>query len=78
MHACSAVSYSFGAYQAPLSKGFSSQEYWSKLPCPPPADLPDPGIERASLMSPALTGRSCTTSTTWEAQIRLHNKSVWQ
>ena len=31
--------------QAPLSKGFSSQEYWSGLPCPPPGDLPDPGIE---------------------------------
>ena len=53
----------FIAYQVPLSKGFSSQEYWSKLLCLPPADLPDPGIEFASLMSPALAGRSCTTST---------------
>ena len=44
----------FIAHQAPLSKGFSSQEYWSKLPCPPLADLPDPGIESASLKSPAL------------------------
>ena len=34
----------------------SQQEYWSGLPCPPPGDLPDPGIEPASLMSPALAG----------------------
>ena len=40
--------------QAPLSMGFSRQEYWSGLPCPPPGDLPDPGIEPASLASPAL------------------------
>ena len=33
------------ACQAPLSMGFSRQEYWSGLPCPPPGDLPDPGIE---------------------------------
>ena len=36
------------AYQAPLSMGFSRQEYWSGLPFPPPGDLPDPGIEAAS------------------------------
>ena len=35
--------------QALLSKGFSRQEYWSGLPCPPPGDLPDPGIEPTSL-----------------------------
>ena len=34
------------------------QEYWSGLPCPPPGDLPNPGIKPASLMSPALAGRS--------------------
>ena len=33
------------AYQAPLSKGFSRQKYWSGLPCPPAGDLPNPGIE---------------------------------
>ena len=38
------------ALRAPLSKGFSRQEYWSGLPCPPPADLPHPGIKP---MSPA-------------------------
>ena len=36
------------ARQAPLSMGFSRQEYWSGLPCPPPGDLPDPGIEPRS------------------------------
>ena len=33
------------AHQAPLSMAFSRQEYWSGLPCLPPGDLPDPGIE---------------------------------
>ena len=36
------------ARQAPLSMGFSRQEYWSGLPCLPPGDLPDPGTEPAS------------------------------
>ena len=53
--------------QAPLSMGFSRQEYWSRLPCPPPGDLPNPGIEPTSLMSPALAGMFFTTSATWEA-----------
>ena len=38
------------AYRAPLSMGFPRQEHWSGLPCPPPGELPDPGIE---LESPA-------------------------
>ena len=38
--------------QAPLPRGLSRQECQSKLPCPPPGDLPDPGIEPASLTSP--------------------------
>ena len=37
------------AHQAPLSMGFSRQEYWSGLPSPSPGDLPDPGIEPRSL-----------------------------
>ena len=41
-------------HEAPLSKGFSRQEYWSGLPCPPPGGLPDPGIEPASPVTPAL------------------------
>ena len=36
------------AYQAPLSMGFSRQEYWSGLPLPSPGDLPAPGIESRS------------------------------
>ena len=49
------------ASQAPLSMGFPRQEYWSWLPCPPPGDLPDPGIKSVSPMSPALEGRLFTT-----------------
>ena len=52
------------ARQASLSMGFSRQEYWSGLPCPPPGDLPDPGTELLSLMSPALVGGFFTTSAT--------------
>ena len=55
------------AHQAPLSMGFSRQEYWRGFPCPSPGDLPDQGIEPASLASPALPGRFFTMSTTWEA-----------
>ena len=47
---------------------FSRQEYWSGLPGPSPGDLPNPGIEPASLMSPALAGRFFTTSATQEVQ----------
>ena len=46
--------------------GFSRQECWSGLPCPPPGDLADSGIKNASLISPALAGMFFTTSTTWE------------
>ena len=50
-----------GAHQAPLSMGFPRQEYWSALPCPPPRDLPDPGMEPVSPASPALAGGFFTT-----------------
>ena len=56
------------AHQALLSMGFSRQEYWSGLPCPPAGDLPDPEIEPTSLMSPSLAGVFFITSATWEAQ----------
>ena len=49
------------AHQAPLTMGFSRQEYWSGLPCPPPENLPDPKIKPTSLMSPALAGVFFTT-----------------
>ena len=52
------------ACQAPLSKGFFRQEYWSGLPYPPPGEFPDPGIKLVFLLSPALAGRFLTTSTT--------------
>ena len=54
------------AHQAPLSMGFSRQEYWSGLPCPPPEDLPDLGTELMCLASPTLAGGSFTSSATWE------------
>ena len=56
-------------YSSPGSSvmGYSRQEYWSGLPFPPLGDIPDPGIEPASLVSPALAGGFFTTSTTWEA-----------
>ena len=50
------------ARQALLSKGFSRQEYWSGLPCPPPGCLPDPGVKPTSLVSSALAGRFFTTT----------------
>ena len=53
-------------HQAPLSMGFSRQEYWSGLPSPSPGDLPDPGTEPLSLMSLAFAHRFFTTSATWE------------
>ena len=52
---------------APLSMGFSKQEYWSGLPFPPSGYPPDPEVEPASPVSPALAGGLCTTSATWEA-----------
>ena len=47
---------------------FSMQEHWSRLPCHPSGDLPNPGIEPVFLMSPALAGGFFTTTATWEAQ----------
>ena len=52
------------ARQALLLVGFSRQEYRSGLLCPPPGDLPDPGIKPGSLMFPALAGGFFTTSIT--------------
>ena len=55
------------AHQAPLFMEFSRQEYWSGLPCPPPGNFPNPGMEPSSLTSPSLEGGFFTTSATWEA-----------
>ena len=61
MHACYVASIVFDsttprtvARQAPLTIGFSRQEYWSGLPCPPPGDLSNSGIEPTTLMASAL------------------------
>ena len=51
------------AHQAPLSMGFSRQEYWSDLPVPSPGYLPNPGIESTSFAPPVLTSRFFTTAT---------------
>ena len=56
------------AHQASLSMGFSRQEYWSAFPCPPSGDLPDPGIEPVSLVSPALAAGFFHIRATLEAQ----------
>ena len=52
--------------------GFSRQEYWKGLPSPPPGDLPHPGMEAASLLSPELAGGFFTTSATWPKKICCH------
>ena len=59
------------AHEAPLTMGFSRQEYWSGLPCCPPGDLPNPGIKPMSLASSALAGVFFTTSATWEVWLVL-------
>ena len=67
------------ALQAPLSMGFSRPEYWSGLPCPPPGDLPDPGIKPGS---PVLAGRFFTMSHQGSPEISLEiskfmNQQSW-
>ena len=49
------------ACHAPLSMGFPRREYWSGLPFPPPGNLPDPGIEPTSPVSPTLQVNSLPT-----------------
>ena len=68
--------------QAPLSLGFSRQEYWSGLPCPPLRGLPDPGVVLMSLKSLAFASGFLTSSATWEApelmRQRLHeDRACW-
>ena len=64
------------AHWAPLSMGFFRQEYWSGLPCPPPGDLLNPGIEPGS---PALAGGFFTTNAIWKPQragSAPHNRAI--
>ena len=60
------------AHQAPLSMGFSRQEYWSGLPFPPPGDLPNPGIKPEAPTSPALVGGFFTTEPTESPKYRVY------
>ena len=71
------------AHQAPLSLGFSRQEYWNGLPFPSP-DLLDPGIKPASPAFLALAGGICTTeppgkpySTHWRCPVHFGRVSKW-
>ena len=64
------------ASQASLFMGFPRQEHWSRLPCHPPGDLPNPEIKPATLASPALAGRFFTTSATWETHWCPHLTSI--
>ena len=61
------------AHYAPLSMGFSREEYWSGLPFPTPGDLPDSGMEPMSPASPALAGRFFTT----EPSGNESTESIW-
>ena len=65
------------ACQAPLSMGFSRQEYWSGLSFPSPGDHPDPGIEPASLASPALASRFFATAPPGKPSVRIH-ELIWR
>ena len=66
------------ALQAPLSMGFSRQEWWSGLSRPLPGELPHPGIELMSLKSPVLTGGFFSISATWEAPTKVHPPLIVQ
>ena len=55
---------------------FSRQEHWSGLPVPPPGDLPTPGIETASPVSPALAGGSFTTGPSEKPKCFLHPQKL--
>ena len=65
------------SHWAPLSMGYSRQEYWRGLPCSSSGDLTHSGFKPMSVMSPALAGGFFTTSATWEAPQCLRFKSKW-
>ena len=64
------------AHQAPLSMGYSRQEYWSGLPFPPPRDLPGPRTEPSSPVSPALAGRFFTTEQPGKPHLSLDKAQI--
>ena len=65
------------ARQAPLSMGFSRQEYWSGLPCPPPGDLPDPRIKSSSPAAPALQAYSLSPSHLGSPSLHVRLAKSW-
>ena len=60
----------------PSVQGFSRQEYWNELPCPPAGDIPNPGIEPTYFMCPPLAGGFFITSTTIYSLIQFANLSL--
>ena len=62
-------------HQAPLSMGFSRQEYWSGLPCPSSGDPPNPGMEHISLLSPVLYNKCPMGSPS--LHLELHYSNHW-
>ena len=79
---CSAVSDSLQFpwtvyHQAPLSMGFSRQEYWSGLPFPPPGDLPDPVIQLRSLVSPALQADSLPAEPLRKSMLSIDSRIIY-
>ena len=71
---CVCISHSAVSPQAPLSMGFSRQEYWSGLPFPPPGDHPNPGTEPTSPVSPALQADSLPTKPLGKPLVHLHQE----
>ena len=64
------------AHEALLSMGFSKEDCWSGLPCLPRGDLPDPGIELESPVSPEMAGGFFNTAPPWKP-CRPHCNKVW-
>ena len=65
------------ACQAPLSIGFSRQQYCNGLPCPPPGNFPNPGIETMSLVAPALQADSSPLRPLWRPLSSLKAYCLW-
>ena len=59
--------------QTPLSMGFSRQEYWSGLPCPPPGDPPDPGIKTHVSYASCISRQVLCHYNTWEALLLIYD-----
>ena len=62
---------------APLSMGFSRQEYCRGLPCFPSGDLPNPGIKPMSLTSPKLANGFLITRASWEVPVKVHIHKIF-